>query len=120
MAKEWQDLMRITQGSPIVVERVRLTNDDIAIEGSFELPPIAALPSDDQVFVAAFIKCHGSIKQMEEWFDVSYPTIKNRLNRIGEQLKFVDVTSGESRESVLDQLNRGEISVQEALERMKR
>lgn len=120
MAKDWQDLMRISQGSPLVVERVRLINDDIAIEGSFELPAIVTLPSDDQVFVAAFIKCHGSIKQMEEWFNVSYPTIKNRLNRIGEQLKMVDVISSESREGILERLDRGEINVQEALERMKR
>jgi hypothetical protein len=120
MARDWQDLIRITQGAPFVIERIRLTEDDIAIEGSFDLPAIAALSSDDQVFIAAFIKCHGSIKQMEEWFNVSYPTIKNRLNRIGDKLNLVDVINSESRESILEQLDRGEINVQEALERMKK
>ena len=47
-------------------------------------------PADDQIFVAAFVRCHGSIKQMEKFFGVSYPTIKNRLNRIASSLEFVD------------------------------
>lgn len=102
----------------MVVERVRLPEKDIALEGSFVLPPLAALNLDDQVFVAVFVKCHGSIKQMEQYFGVSYPTIKNRLNRIGEQLDFVNVQQVPAREDVLAQLERGEITVQQALERL--
>ncbi len=93
MSKEWQELTRLTQGEPFVVERVRLVGSNIAIEGSFELPPLACLAEEDQVFIASFIRSHGSIKDMEKLFGVSYPTIKNRLNRIGEQLGFVDVTA---------------------------
>ncbi len=106
----------MTQGAPIVVERVRLVDDEIAIEGSFEPPPLACLEAEDQVFVAAFIRSHGSIKQMEQLFGVSYPTIKNRLNRISKQLGFVEVSEQQPREEVLDRLDRGEITVEEALE----
>ena len=35
------------------------------IDGSFEQPPLARLAAEDQVFVAGFVRCHGSIKQME-------------------------------------------------------
>jgi hypothetical protein len=55
---------------------------------------LAQLPAEDQVFVAAFVRCHGSIKQMEKYFGVSYPTVKNRLNRIGSQLSFVEIEQG--------------------------
>src|SRR6516162_3576108 len=89
--KEWQTLARLSAGSAIEIERVRLGDSDVAVEGPFELPPLARLPADDQVFVAAFVRCHGSIKQMEKFFGVSYPTVKNRLNRIGAQLPFVEV-----------------------------
>lgn len=119
MAKDWQELTRMTQGAPLTVERVRV-GKDIAIEGSFELPPLANLPAEDQVFVAAFVRCHGSIKQMEQYFGVSYPTIKNRLNRIGEQLSFVNVSVQEPADDVLAQLERGEITVQESLERLRK
>jgi len=43
LEKDWQELTRLTQGKPIAVERVRLVKSDIAIEGSFELPPLARL-----------------------------------------------------------------------------
>ncbi len=120
MASDWQELTRLTQGVSLVVERVRLVEKDIAIEGRFTLPPLAALSLEDQVFVAAFVQCHGSIKQMESFFGVSYPTIKNRLNRIGEQLDFVKVNPQPEREDVLAQLERGEITVEQALERLEK
>ena len=43
MAKDWYELTKLTRGAPAVVERVRLSGSDIAIEGSFELPPLARL-----------------------------------------------------------------------------
>ena len=66
-------------------------SQDVAIEGHFEVPPLARLAAEDQIFVIAFVRCHGSIKQMEKFFGVSYPTIKNRLNRIGALLPFVEI-----------------------------
>ncbi|MDH4068675.1 MAG: DUF2089 domain-containing protein, partial [Dehalococcoidia bacterium] len=65
MAKEWNELARMTQGKPVTVERVRLVDSGVAVEGSFTLPPLANLSAEDQVFVMAFIRCHGSIKEME-------------------------------------------------------
>src|SRR5690349_16538458 len=90
-ALDWQALTKLTGGAAFDIERVRLVDQDVAIEGRFELPAIARLTAEDQTFVAAFVRCHGSIKQMEKFFGVSYPTIKNRLNRIGGQLPFVEV-----------------------------
>jgi len=124
--KDWQTLTRLTGGARIEVERVRLVEQDVAIEGPFELPPLAQLAADDQVFVAAFVRCHGSIKQMEKYFGVSYPTIKNRLNKIGSQLSFVEIEQGPdadapapTRGDVLDRLSRGELTVAQALEQLK-
>src|SRR5437762_5966057 len=91
MGQDWQALTRLTGGAPLRVERVRLTDADIAIDGQFDLPRLAQLSAEDQIFVAAFIRCHGSIKQMEKFFGVSYPTIKNRLNRIGSQLPLAEI-----------------------------
>ena len=125
MAQEWQALTNLTQGAQIVVERVRLAGSDVSIEGSFEPPPLARLAADDQVFVAAFVRSHGSIKQMEKYFGVSYPTIKNRLNRIGEALSFVEIDREEVAPDappagdVLGRLEDGTITVAQALEEMK-
>ncbi len=119
MNAHWEQLTRLTQGKPMVVERVRLAETGIAVEGAFELPPLASLPSEDQVFVAAFIHCHGSIKQMEQIFGVSYPTVKGRLNRIAARLPLAEVEAGPPRAEVLERLERGQITVDEALEQLK-
>ncbi len=90
----------------MVVERVRIAPHDsqgsgIAIEGQFELPQLARFGWDDQVFIAAFLRSHGSIKEMERVFGVSYPTIKSRLTRIANSLEFVETNPRPSREEVL-------------------
>ena len=112
---DWQELTQLTQGQSFVVERVRLLGKDIAIEGCFELPQLARLAMEDQVFVTAFIRSHGSIKEMEQTFGVSYPTIKARLNRIANSLEFVEHDPEPSRQEVMDRLSRGEITAQQAI-----
>ena len=114
-ASDWQDLLRIAQGGPLVVERVRMPEKQITVEGAFTLPELSRLSLEDQVFVIAFLRSHGSIKEMEQVFGVSYPTIKARLNRIAGQLEFVDTNPSPSRAEVLDRLNRGELNADEAI-----
>ena len=118
MTTDWNHLTKLTQGEPFVVERVRLTATGIAIEGQFEPPALAKLTMEDQVFVSAFIRCHGSIREMEKYFGVSYPTIKSRLNRIAQQLEFVKIAPAADRSEILAKLERGEISTQDAIEQL--
>ena len=119
MNQDWQELTKITRGAALSVERVRLKDTGIAVEGSFELPHLARLTMEDQIFVVAFVRSHGSIKEMERLFGISYPTVKNRLNAIAGRLEFVDVNPPSPRAEVLDMLDRGEISVEEALKKMR-
>lgn len=112
---DWQELTDLTRGQPFVVERVRLADSGVVVEGQFEPPQLAQLGIDDQVFIAAFVRSHGSIKEMERIFGVSYPTIKSRLKRIAEHLDFVDTNPAPTSAEVIDRLQRGEISAQEAL-----
>jgi len=119
-AKDWQELTRLTQSAPFVIERVRLTDSGIAIEGAFDLPPLARLPAEDQVFIMAFVRADGSIKEMERVFGVSYPTIKSRLNRIASQLQFAETIPSSPKQDVIAALERGEITAEEAIERLSK
>lgn len=116
---DWQELTRLTQGQSIMVERVRLADKEIAIEGQFELPQLARLGSEDQVFVVAFVRSHGSIKEMEQVFGVSYPTVKARLTRIARNLEFVETNPSPSRTEIFDRLKRGEITAQDAIRELE-
>jgi len=119
MVNDWGELSRMTNSKEFFVERIKIKETGIAIEGEFELPPLARISYDDQVFIAMFIRVHGSIKEMEQAFGVSYPTIKGRLNKISGQLGFVQVKPIEPREEILKQLERGDITAQQAIERIK-
>jgi hypothetical protein len=124
--QDWQALTRLTGGAAIEVERVRVVDPqlaDVAIEGRFELPPLARLAAEDQVFVAAFVRCHGSIKEMEQMFGVSYPTIKNRLNRLSAQLPLAEIEPAVPQRpdasDLLARLERGEITARDVLNTLK-
>src|SRR5262245_4764238 len=118
-AMDWQELTNLTRGRPFVVERVRLADSGVAVEGEFELPQLAQLNVEDQVFVTAFVRCHGSIKEMERIFGVSYPTIKSRLNRITQQLEFVETDPAPSQADIVARLRRGDITAQQALNELE-
>jgi len=90
----------------------------LKLEGDFEVSALGRLPEEDQVFVVAFVRYHGSIRQMERILGISYPTVKNRLRAIVRRLdEAFNVPSPNS--VVLEQLARGEITVDEALERLE-
>jgi hypothetical protein len=118
MKQDWQIVTQMTMGKELLVKKVQLLESGVQIEGDFELPPLATLVMEDQVFVAAFLKSHGSIKEMERLFGVSYPTVKARLSKIGEKLTFIDVDEVLLERSVIDKLTDGEISVEAALDEL--
>ncbi len=119
MANDWQELTRLTQGEEIRVDRVKMTRTGIALEGDFELPPLAQITSEDQIFVMAFIKANGSIKEMEKVFGISYPTVKKRLKRIADRLTLTEPAPPPSDKSeILEQLSSGEITADEAIRKM--
>jgi hypothetical protein len=123
MIHEWQTLTKMTDGKSVKVTKVEVPETGISIEGEFKLPALARLSAEDQLFAAVFLKTHGSIKQMEKFFGISYPTVKNRLNKIGDQLDMVNIDvvieepgkDKEERMDILDKLGSGEISLEEAL-----
>ncbi len=117
---QWNQLTDLTGDRPFVVTSVRLVDGDVTISGEFDPPSLAGLRYEDQVFVSEFVRCHGSIKYMEKAFGISYPTVKNRLNRIVQQLQLVEVEQFTAHDEVFDLLERGEITVEEAAERLGR
>jgi len=117
---DWQQLTDLTQNKEITIARVKVVESGVSIEGNFELPPLARLNMEDQIFVATFVKSHGSIKDMEQLYGVSYPSIKNRLNRISKTFDFIDLTPANSTGDILEDLDRGNISFDQAMNELKK
>ncbi len=102
---------------PFKVTRLACSTCQVSLEGQIELPTLAQLSLEDQAFVMAFVRHHGSIKKMESVFGISYPTVKNRLNAIAAALD-KSIQAPSPRAYVLEQLSRGQITVEEALEKL--
>ena len=108
---------------PMQLTRATCGDCDVSLEGTFEISPLGRLAEESQVFVMAFLRHHGSIRKMEQLLEISYPTVKNRLRSIVAQIdESFEAPSPEPTPNntlVLEQLAHGELTVDEALERME-
>jgi hypothetical protein len=86
---DWTDIKKFVGQKPYRIQRMYLPEDDVVIDGDFEASPLSLLDNDAQIFIAEFVKSHGSIKAMEKRFGLSYPTIKGRLQGIVDALSQV-------------------------------
>ena len=102
---------------PMKLSKATCPSCGVAMDGDFEASALAKLPLEDQAFVIAFLRHHGSLKKMENLFDSSFPTVKNRLNAIAAMLD-KSFEAPTPYVYVLEQLARGELTVDEALERL--
>ena len=74
-------------GRRMTIKKAECKTCGINLEGDFVLPQLAELSREEQNFIVAFVKVHGSIKKMEEILNISYPTVKNKLNTLADKLE---------------------------------
>jgi hypothetical protein len=92
-------------------------NCETSVRGKFKVSEFDLLNAKQQEFVKTFICCQGNIKEVEKALNISYPTVKNRLSEISFLLcgtKKQDVLS------VLEELEKGTISVEETIKKIRR
>jgi len=79
------------------------------------------LPPEDENFLRVFLAARGNIKEVERQLNISYPTVKSRLeallNRLG--LGSLQAEAQKRRLEILGRLERGEIAPREAIELLK-
>jgi hypothetical protein len=76
--------------SQLNIKKLSCEKCNTEIEGFFELPALARLSAEDQEYVLQFVKCSGSLKEMARLQKLSYPTVRNQLDQIIEQVKAVE------------------------------
>jgi hypothetical protein len=50
----------------------------------------AQLEEEDQQFIKRLVLASGSLKELAEFYDVSYPTLRLRLDRLIERIRVLD------------------------------
>lgn len=109
-------------GKKLKVVKLQCENCDTAIENDFYLSKFDYLSVEDLFFAETFLKCRGNIKMVEKQLKISYPTVRARLDDIIQKLDGKPRTamlSVSQKKDILDSLENGEITPEEALEQMK-
>ena len=111
--------------SELTVARLHCPSCDTSIEGHFTGGPFAHLTAEHLDFIVTFVRCEGKINRMEQELGLSYPTIRNRLLEVIRALGFepgkeepVEITA-EKRNAVLESLEAGKISADDAMRMLR-
>lgn len=88
-------------------------------EGQFEISDLLKLSEEDLRFILDFVRCSGSLKEMAQKQQISYPTLRNRLNVLIDTLEKLDHGKSNSKDDILLMLESGKISAKEAAELLR-
>lgn len=101
------------------IEKLRCTSCDVTLEGRIPIPRLARLSADDREFVELFVRSSGSLKAVANKLGVSYPTVRSRLDRVIAALKAAENDERDARNQILDNIEQGKISVDEAIQLLR-
>jgi len=92
------------------------------LEGEFHLDKFSYLTQEQKQFIEVFLKCRGNIKEVEKELNISYPTVRGKLDDVIQSLGYTVADDGKrqkSRKEVLEMLSSGEITYEEAMDLLK-
>ncbi len=87
----------------------------LSLSGEFFTPRLYRLEAEDQRFIEAFVIASGSLKQMAELLQVSYPTVRNRLDRLIEKLEDEQHKDAQRKERILEDIEAGRLSARQGM-----
>jgi hypothetical protein len=112
----------------LAITRLYCVNCNTTIEGHFnaEHTPFGHLTPEQMQFLLTFVRCEGRLNRMEDEMKLSYPTLRSRLNEIVRALGYEPgkeelpiQLSSEDRRAILEELDNGTISWDEAQARLR-
>jgi hypothetical protein len=104
-------------GAELAISRLTCHGCNTQIDSLLPIPSFFRLPEDLQEFVLIFLRCRGSIRDVEKELGISYPTVCKRLDLVNQLLG--NQNNPMPRTQILEQLERGEITVAEATQLLK-
>jgi hypothetical protein len=134
-------------GGELVVTKLHCPGCETTIEGSFQvsasggpnvftadqlkwLQPFSRLNTEQLQFILTFVRCDGRFNRMEDELKLSYPTLRNRMNDILRAMGYEPardemqastpaLPTAAERKKILDDLDKGVITLAEARRRLK-
>ena len=111
-------------GEELRVVSLKCFECNTTINGNFTLNKLSRLSRDQLEFIETFIKCRGNLKEVEKEMDISYPTVRNKLDEVTASLGFsvddsAEDTFSQKRKEILDKLENEEIDSEKAADLLK-
>lgn len=101
-------------GSEMVITEMTCPSCGLTMRGRFPRNEFTALPEEKLEFLRLFLKTRGNLSEVAKRLGVSYPTARARLDELLRDLGY-ETEASSRRLEVLEMLERGEITVEEAL-----
>jgi hypothetical protein len=106
--------------SRLVTTELRCRECGTALRGEFTSSrcSFCALPADQLKFLELFLRCRGNLRDVERSLGLSYPTVRARLDALLTHLGYTTAAppdSAEQRQEILESLNAGRLSADEAV-----
>jgi hypothetical protein len=108
----------ICQGE-LEIERVRCEACGLALEGRFGQPRLGRLSPEDQRLIEAIVLAACNLKDVALLMEVSYPTLRKRLDRAIEELKALRDRDAAAARDLLDRVEAGSLTPEEAARRIR-
>ena len=105
-------------GDGLSLTRLSCDSCGTEISGSFPACEFCALSADEHQLLRVFLASRGNMKELERHLQVSYPTARSRFDALLERLRIDATPAPPSRVELLQQVARGEVAVDEALNRI--
>ena len=100
-------------GGTLRVTRLTCDRCGLGYEGDFRTPRLSRLDMEQQALMEMFLLASGSLKQTAEWLGVSYPTLRNRLDKVIARLEEERGRDERRKQQILDDVERGLITPQQ-------
>ncbi|AAK80942.1 hypothetical protein BJV85_000895 [Clostridium acetobutylicum] len=110
-------------GRKLIITRLKCSNCETTIENNFKMSKFEYLTSDQLMFVEVFLKCRGSIKEVEKELNISYPTVRTKLDEVIRALGYNTDSENSvniGKKKIIDMLEKGEISPDDAIKMLNK
>src|SRR5207302_3935515 len=106
-------------GDTLALTRLSCPACETELSGNFESCEFCALGAEDREVLRVFLASRGNMKDLERHLGVSYPTARARFDALIVKLGLSEKASPDPRLTTLQQLASGEITVDQAEQRLK-
>lgn len=114
-------------GAELYISELTCEESGVTIRGRFAIPKYSKLDKDQTRFLDTFLRCRGMLSSMEKELGISYPTVRSRLESLLDALDMIPIKEStrqkdkeaDKRRKILDLLEKGEITAEEAKSRIR-